>query len=97
MISYQICLLIYVQEKLGNIMHMVPNSHIYNQMATEHVLPPVDKHALTCKMVNSSATPAVTSVLYKINSEAIIESETVPVINSEKCGPSHHYLSVMFP
>ncbi len=61
-------------------MHIVLNVCIYTQMATTLVLPPVDKHALACKMVNSSAIPAVT-----IYSESIIESETVPIIHSEKC------------
>ncbi len=67
-------------------MYIVLHSPIYNQMATALVLPPVNNHTLTCKMVNLSATPAVTSVLYKIGSESIIEPETVPIIDSEKCG-----------
>ncbi len=50
-------------------MYVVLNSHMYNRMVTALVLPPVDKHVLACKMVNSSATPAVTNMLYKIDSE----------------------------
>ncbi len=54
-------------------MHIVLSLRIYHQMATALVLPPVDKHALACKMVNLSATPTVTNVLYKIDSESIIK------------------------